>query len=125
MIEAAVKQISQMAPPALPAVGLPQLPDLSTIGPLADIVHGDPSKLLDAAGVLAADRHTIDAAVAKARTLIQATGQDLIGIGLQLLTQAAPLALGLLVPNPAVQAAARARLHGLITEHLEIGRAHV
>ncbi|MFW9197254.1 C40 family peptidase [Corynebacterium striatum] len=97
MIEAAVKQISQMAPPALPAVGLPQLPDLSTI----------------------------DAAVAKARTLIQATGQDLIGIGLQLLTQAAPLALGLLVPNPAVQAAARARLHGLTTEHLASAFARV
>ncbi|HAT1354552.1 TPA: C40 family peptidase [Corynebacterium striatum] len=125
MIEAAVKQISQMAPPALPAVGLPQLPDLSTIGPLADIAHGDPSKLLDAAGVLAADRHTIDAAVAKARTLIQATGQDLIGIGLQLLTQAAPLALGLLVPNPAVQAAERARLHGLTTEHLASAFARV
>ena len=52
MIEAAVKQISQMAPPALPAVDLPKVPDLETVPALAEIAHGDPSKLLDAANVL-------------------------------------------------------------------------
>lgn len=118
MIEAAVKQISQMAPPALPAVDLPKVPDLETVPALAEIAHGDPSKLLDAANVLAEDRTTIENAVSQAQQLIKAAGRDLIGIGISLLTKAAPAALGMLVPNPAINAAARAHIQGLIASHL-------
>lgn len=118
MIEAAVKQISQMAPPALPAVELPKVPDLETVPALAEIAHGDPSKLLDAANVLAEDRTTIENAVSQAQQLIKAAGRDLIGIGISLLTKAAPVALGMLVPNPAINAAARAHIQGLIASHL-------
>ncbi|OFT51959.1 glycoside hydrolase [Corynebacterium sp. HMSC06D04] len=118
MIEAAVKQISQMAPPALPAVDLPKVPDLETVPALAEIAHGDPSKLLDAANVLAEDRTTIENAVSQAQQLIKAAGRDLIGIGISLLTKAAPVALGMLVPNPAINAAARAHIQGLIASHL-------
>lgn len=118
MIEAAVKQISQMAPPALPAVELPKVPDLETVPALAEIAHGDPSKLLDAANVLAEDRTTIENAVSQAQQLIKAAGRDLIGIGISLLTKAAPAALGMLVPNPVINAAARAHIQGLIASHL-------
>lgn len=118
MIEAAVKQISQMAPPALPAVELPKVPDLETVPALAKIAHGDPSKLLDAANVLKKDRTTIENAVSQAQQLIKAAGRDLIGIGISLLTKAAPVALGMLVPNPAINAAARAHIQGLIASHL-------
>lgn len=118
MIEAAVKQISQMAPPALPAVDLPKVPDLETVPALAKIAHGDPSKLLDAANVLAEDRTTIENAVSQAQQLIKAAGRDLIGIGISLLTKATPVALGMLVPNPAINAAARAHIQGLIASHL-------
>lgn len=118
MIEAAVKQISQMAPPALPAVDLPKVPDLETVPALAEIAHGDPSKLLDAANVLKKDRTTIENAVSQAQQLIKAAGRDLIGIGISLLTKAAPVALGMLVPNPAINAAARAHIQGLIASHL-------
>lgn len=118
MIEAAVRQISQMAPPALPAVELPKVPDLETVPALAKIAHGDPSKLLDAANVLAEDRTTIENAVSQAQQLIKAAGRDLIGIGISLLTKAAPVALGMLVPNPAINAAARAHIQGLIASHL-------
>ena len=118
MIEAAVKQISQLAPPALPAVDLPKVPDLETVPALAKIAHGDPSKLLDAANVLAEDRTTIENAVSQAQQLIKAAGRDLIGIGISLLTKATPVALGMLVPNPAINAAARTHIQGLIASHL-------
>ena len=118
MIEAAVKQISQMAPPALPAVELPKVPDLETVPALTEIAHGDPSKLLDAANVLKKDRTTIENAVSQAQQLIKAAGRDLIGIGISLLTKAAPVALGMLVPNPAINAAARTHIQGLIASHL-------
>lgn len=118
MIEAAVKQISQLAPPALPAVDLPKVPDLETVPALAKIAHGDPSKLLDAANVLAEDRTTIENAVSQAQQLIKAAGGDLIGIGISLLTKATPVALGMLVPNPAINAAARTHIQGLIASHL-------
>ena len=67
------------------------------------------------------DLSTARSALDAARRLIAATVRDLIGLGFELLQRGLPIALGLLIPNPATQAAARSALQALAMEY--VGKA--
>ena len=121
MLESAIAQIARMQPAQLPDVSLPTVPDLTAAGPLAEIAHGDPRALLDTARQATEDLSTARSALASARGLISAAVRDLIGLGLELLQRGLPIALGLLIPNPAAQAAARSALQALAMEY--VGKA--
>ena len=123
MLESAIAQIARMQPAQLPNVGLPTVPDLTAAGPLAEIAHGDPQALFDVSRQAAEDISTVHSALGSARSLISATIRDLVGLGFELLQRGLPLALGLLIPNPAAQAAARSALQALAMEY--IGKAMV
>ncbi|TVU85724.1 NlpC/P60 family protein [Corynebacterium aurimucosum] len=121
MLESAIAQIARMQPAQLPDVSLPTVPDLTAAGPLAEIAHGDPRALLDTARQATEDLSTARSALNSARGLISAAVRDLIGLGLELLQRGLPIALGLLIPNPAAQAAARSALQALAMEY--VGKA--
>lgn len=121
MLESAIAQIARMQPAQLPNVGLPTVPDLTAAGPLAEIAHGDPQALFDVSCQAAEDISTVHSTLGSARSLISATIRDLVGLGFELLQRGLPLALGLLIPNPAAQAAARSALQTLAMEY--IGKA--
>lgn len=123
MLESAIAQIARMQPAQLPNVGLPTVPDLTAAGPLAEIAHGNPQALFDVSRQAAEDISTVHSALGSARSLISATIRDLVGLGFELLQRGLPLALGLLIPNPAAQAAARSALQALAMEY--IGKAMV
>lgn len=123
MLESAIAQIARMQPAQLPNVGLPTVPDLTAAGPLAEIAHGDPQALFDVSRQAAEDISTVHSALGSARSLISATIRDLVGLGFELLQRGLPLTLGLLIPNPAAQAAARSALQALAMEY--IGKAMV
>lgn len=108
-----MRAISELAPPELPQVELPGQPDVAAVAPLANISGADPSKVLKTATVLAEDKKAIADIVEQGRDLIGQAGNDIVAIGMNLLQKAIPLAAALLVPNPAIQAAARATLEGL------------
>ena len=118
MLQTAIAQIARLQPEQLPHVGLPTVPDLTAARPLADIAHGNAAPLLAAARVAAEDRSTIEAALGKARRLIGATLGDLLRLGIELLQRGFPIALRLLIPVPAVRAAALARLRSLASQYV-------
>lgn len=118
MLQTAIAQIARLQPEQLPHVGLPAVPDLAAARPLADIAHGNAAPLLAAARVAAEDRSTIEAALGKARRLIGATLGDLLRLGIELLQRGFPIALRLLVPVPAVRAAALAKLRSLASQYV-------
>ena len=118
MLQTAIAQIARLQPEQLPQVGLPAVPDLAAARPLADIAHGNAAPLLAAARVAAEDRSTIEAALGKARRLIGATLGDLLRLGIELLQRGFPIALRLLVPVPAVRAAALAKLRSLASQYV-------
>ncbi len=109
----AIAQISRLSPQELPAIALPQGPSLGSVDELARITGGSPAALHRAHRSLEADKHTVHQVRDRAATLARQCLVDLLGIGSELLRQAIPLALGLVVPNPAVQAASRAGLEAL------------
>ena len=113
-----IKAIGEKRPPQLPAVDLPDLPELDAVGPLADIAGVDPAAVLEAGEKLIGDRAAIDAAVAQARPLIEATGRDLVALALELGQQAIPIAAAALLPVPGMQQLAEARLNALVSEFL-------
>ena len=121
MLESALTHIARMQPAQLPDVSLPTVPDLTAAGPLAEIAHGDPRALLDTARQATEDLSTARSALDAARGLIAATVRDLIALGFELLQRGLPIALGLLIPNPATQAAARSALQALAMEY--VGKA--
>lgn len=121
MLESALAHIARIQPAQLPDVSLPTVPDLTAAGPLAEIAHGDPRALLDTARQATEDLSTARSAFDAARRLIAATVRDLIGLGFELLQRGLPIALGLLIPNPATQAAARSALQALAMEY--VGKA--
>lgn len=121
MLESALAHIARMQPAQLPDVPLPTVPDLTAAGPLAEIAHGDPQALFDTARQATEDLSTARSALDSARGLISAAVRDLIGLGFELLQRGLPLALGLLIPNPATQAAARSALQALAMEY--VGKA--
>ncbi|TRX51056.1 NlpC/P60 family protein [Corynebacterium guaraldiae] len=121
MLESALAHIARIQPAQLPDVSLPTVPDLTTAGPLAEIAHGDPRALLDTARQATEDLSTARSALDAARGLIAATVRDLISLGFELLQRGLPIALGLLIPNPATQAAARSALQALAMEY--VGKA--
>ena len=121
MLESALAHIARIQPAQLPDVSLPTVPDLTAAGPLAEIAHGDPRALLDTARQATEDLSTARSALDTARGLIAATVRDLIGLGFELLQRGLPIALGLLIPNPATQAAARSALQALAMEY--VGKA--
>lgn len=121
MLESALAHIARIQPAQLPDVSLPTVPDLTAAGPLAEIAHGDPRALLDTARQATEDLSTARSALEAARGLIAATVRDLIGLGFELLQRGLPIALGLLTPNPATQAAARSALQALAMEY--VGKA--
>lgn len=121
MLESALTHIARIQPAQLPDVSLPTVPDLTAAGPLAEIAHGDPRALLDTARQATEDLSTARSALDAARGLIAATVRDLIGLGFELLQRGLPIALGLLIPNPATQAAARSALQALAMEY--VGKA--
>ncbi|MCZ9298127.1 C40 family peptidase [Corynebacterium hesseae] len=121
MLESALAHIARIQPAQLPDVSLPTVPDLTAAGPLAEIAHGDPRALLDTARQATEDLSTARSALDAARGLIAATVRDLIGLGFELLQRGLPIALGLLIPNPATQAAARSALQALAMEY--VGKA--
>ncbi|MDN6246575.1 MAG: C40 family peptidase, partial [Corynebacterium casei] len=96
-------------------------PDISAVRPLAQIAGADPSQILDAVGVLEKDHGTIREVASQAAGLIGDCARDLIGLVMELGTRAVPIALGLLVPNPAARLAAETALRALAMEYL--GRA--
>ena len=118
MLQTAIAQIARLQPEQLPHVGLPAVPDLAAARPLADIAHGNAAPLLAAARVAAEDRSTIEAALGKARRLIGATLGDLLRLGIELLQRGFPIALRLLIPVPAVRAAALATLRSLASQYV-------
>lgn len=118
MLQTAIAQIARLQPEQLPHVGLPTVPDLTAARPLADIAHGNAAPLLAAARVAAEDRSTIEAALGKARRLIGATLGDLLRLGIELLQRGFPIALRLLIPVPAVRAAALAKLRSLASQYV-------
>ncbi|QPK78728.1 C40 family peptidase [Corynebacterium lizhenjunii] len=113
VIMQAIAQISRLSPQELPAIALPQGPSLGSVDELARITGGSPAALHRAHRSLEADKHTVHQVRDRAATLARQCLVDLLGIGSELLRQAIPLALGLVVPNPAVQAASRAGLEAL------------
>lgn len=121
MLESALAHIARIQPAQLPDVSLPTVPDLTAAGPLAEIAHGDPRALLDTVRQATEDLSTARSALDAARRLIAATVRDLIGLGFELLQRGLPIALGLLIPNPATQAAARSALQALAMEY--VGKA--
>lgn len=121
MLESALAHIARIQPAQLPDVSLPTVPDLTAAGPLAEIAHGDPRALLDTVRQATEDLSTARSALDAARRLIAATVRDLIGLGFELLQRGLPTALGLLIPNPATQAAARSALQALAMEY--VGKA--
>ena len=121
MLESALAHIARIQPAQLPDVSLPTVPDLTAAGPLAEIAHGDPRALLDTARQATEDLSTARSALDAARRLIAATVRDLIGLGFELLERGLPIALGLLIPNPATQAAARSALQALAMAY--VGKA--
>ncbi|TRX43662.1 C40 family peptidase [Corynebacterium guaraldiae] len=121
MLESALAHIARIQPAQLPDVSLPTVPDLTAAGPLAEIAHGDPRALLDTARQATEDLSTARSALDAARGLVAATVRDLIGLGFELLQRGLPIALGLLIPNPATQAAARSALQALAMEY--VGKA--
>lgn len=125
MIELALKRISELSPSPLPNVDLPPLPELGAVAPLAEIAHGDPAPLLEMAGLIASDEETVNRVLAEAKAHCTAAGEDLLGIGLELMGKALPISLGLLAPNPGIQAAARASLQALAAQHVALAMARV
>ena len=118
MLESAIAQIARLQPAQIPDVSLPTVPDLTAAGPLAEIAHGDPSALFAVARQASEDISTVHSTLGSARNLISATIRDLVGLGFELVQRGIPLALGLLIPNPAAQAAARSALHALAMEYV-------
>ena len=109
----AIRQISALRPAELPAVPTPRMPDVSSVHELARITDGTPEKILRAVDSLRADSAQIEKLQREARQLAFGCIRDLFALGLRLLQEAVPMALGLLIPNPAAQMAARAALQGL------------
>ena len=121
MLESAIAQIARLQPAQIPDVSFPTVPDLTAAGPLAEIAHGDPSALFAVARQASEDISAVHSALGSARNLISATIRALVGLGFELVQRGIPLALRLLIPNPAVQAAARSALHALAMEY--VGKA--
>ena len=117
----AISKVSQLKPPELPQLKLVNAPDISAVQPLAHIAGANPSHILNAVGVLEKDQGTIRQVALEAGSLIGACARDLIGLVMELGTRAVPIALGLLIPNPAARLAADAALKALAIEYL--GRA--
>ena len=114
----AMRTIDAQKPPQLPAVELPALPELDSLGPLSESAGTDPTALLEAGERLAADREVIDKAVDQARPLIDACARDLIGLALELGQRALPYAAATIVPIPGLQVAAEAQLTAIVNEFL-------
>lgn len=121
IIMEAISKVSQLKPPELPQFKLVNAPDISAVQPLAQIAGADPSQILDAVGVLEKDQGTIREVASQAAGLIGNCARDLIGLVMELGSRAVPIALGLLVPNPAAPLAAETALRALAMEYL--GRA--
>lgn len=121
IIMEAISRVSQLKPPELPQLKLVNAPDISAVQPLARISGADPSQILSAVGVLEKDQGTIRQVALDASGLIANCARDLIGLVMELGTRAVPIALGLLVPQPAARLAAQTALRALAMEYL--GRA--
>ena len=113
-----LKKFSQMSPPQLPQLQLVNAPDMAALAPLAQTAGADPSKILDAVGIFEADQSTIFTVAQEASGRISACGFDLIKLGAEFLTMAAPLAAASLLPHPATRASSQAALKALVWEYL-------
>lgn len=112
----AVSEIARMSPPALPGLRLPELPNLDSVTPLAEVSGTDPAPLLQAANVLLNDRTELEHVMGNAQQLTIAAGQDIVGIGAQLVTQAVPYAVMALSPIPGTRAAGLRMLESLAVQ---------
>ncbi|MGP5592097.1 recombinase family protein [Corynebacterium flavescens] len=125
MIDVALKRIQGLIPAPLPRVELPALPDMAAVEPLADIAHGDPSRILEVARLIASDEEAIDKAVNEAAALCSRAGADLLAIAGGLIAKALPLSFGILAPNPALNLAARAGIEALMAQHVALALARI
>lgn len=125
VIMQALRAISQLNPPQLPGIDLPAVPDIAAVSPLAKISGADPSNVLNAVGLLERDREVIFSTIAQGKSTIGAAIGDLIAMGLELATRALPVAVGLLIPNPVAQAAARTMLQAMAAEALARATARI
>ncbi|MFH0411207.1 C40 family peptidase [Corynebacterium sp. L4756] len=107
-----------MSPPQIPQLQLVNAPDMAALAPLAQTAGADPSKILDAVGIFEADQSTIFTVAQEASGRISACGFDLIKLGAEFLTMAAPLAAASLLPHPATRASSQAALKALVWEYL-------
>lgn len=106
----AIRTIVTMQPAQPPLPARTPVPDMAAVPKLADITGGHADKFARAADSLKKDENQIQDIVGQAKNMVLGCLRDLFGIGLSALQRAIPAALGLLVPNPAVQAAARTAL---------------
>ncbi|WP_293769071.1 C40 family peptidase [uncultured Corynebacterium sp.] len=113
VITDALRQIASLQPGRLPQIPHITVPDMGSVLQLAQVTGGSPEKVLTAARTLASESTTIEGVQGQARTAIESCIRDLIALGTRTLAQAAPVALGLLVPHPGAKAAAQAMLQAI------------
>lgn len=114
----AIRQISALQPSTVPQLAVPHVPDTTAASKLAAITGGNPERVERAAQSLHNDHSALEDIQQRARAMVEKCIQDLITLGIDLLKQAVPIALGLLVPHPAAQAAAQVMLRNLAFQGL-------
>lgn len=106
-----LRTLSTLIPP-LPVLEA-TVPALGAAGELAGLVGADPSTLNDAHQALSQAHTLLQAAITAATPHLELAGQDLVGIGQELLADAARLIPRLLSPIPGDSALATAQLLAL------------
>lgn len=112
-IASALRVIAGLTPPRVELPQLPPGPDLRPVRELAQATHGSDAALVAAARLLGEDKSTVAAVARKGKELAEAAAADVLLIGQRLLRHALAPGLRMLIPVPAIQAAARAELAAL------------
>ncbi|APT93779.1 hypothetical protein CPHO_09850 [Corynebacterium phocae] len=122
---AAISKIQSLSPSPIPGAATPAVPAVAAATQLAQVTGASAARVENAAQELLGDKETIATITQQGRQLGMVCLQELVGIGVRALATAVPIALGLLVPNPAVQAAARALLRQVAMDALSQALARI
>lgn len=114
-IISALGTLAHLSPPQFAPPVLPQLPDLTAVGALAELLGSQPGALLASAQRLAADAAQAGQIFAAAEAEIAAAIGDLTSLGQQVLRRGLELVPQLLHPDPALRLGATAQLQQLAT----------
>jgi len=106
LVEPVLSAIMHAVPEPLPGLGLGPTPEFASAVPLAEVVGADPSRLLNAAQNLAADRDAILDTLRDSAPKIASAATDIILIGQRFVGQAQPLIPQLFAGPAGVAAAA-------------------